>query len=139
MKSEPSEAVLFGHVFIDSDVQTQPSYPASGAVVIAISVVGWREISEQTGLAPDAMHRARFSIRQEWLTDFAFQSEVDTEGRWLIRLEPGTYVICLANFRGLPNPGGNPISVTGCFPIEDAVVGKTKIEIHAGELGVYGR
>ena len=140
MTAEPGKAVLFGQVFIDSDVETLPSMPASGGVVVAISGAAWRKISEQMGFQRDSLHRAQFGFRREWLRDIAARAAMDDGGRWVLTLDPGSYVLCLANLGGVPPDSAEyPISVHGCFPLVDVLPGKKKVDIHAGELGVYGR
>ena len=93
------------------------------------------------GPAASFPQSAQFGFRRKWVDYIEVRTEIDTQGRWSLELDPGGYVFCLGSLAGSPpDPELNILmSVLGCLAPLDVLAGQTALNIYVGDLGVTGR
>jgi hypothetical protein len=103
---------LVGQIIAESDVSGQPDEPLPDQMVLAVPIEKAGEILGEGGISPPA-EELRFLKANLLQADPAIAFTLsDAAGNYTLLLDPGEYILCLADSES--TPPGFPATTRGC-------------------------
>jgi len=119
-----------GEVLYESDVATQPDQPLVDQLVLVIPL---KEASRILGINPDELNQETLRFLRSTITTNESQiitKLTDNEGKYIMELPPGEYVICLGDAESPPE--GFPVNTRGCGQVAVAAGALVQVNISSG-------
>lgn len=117
----PEKAIVTGQVIHKSDIMTIPDFPEEGTI-LAISSDDFDSFLVEAGFADEFVKSELWHFQGAVLDEIASKyfiasATLNSEGRFSMSLNRGTYILCLTNTRK-QSPGELPVRFQGCLETE---------------------